>query len=72
MAYHVFFDLSSGLSKPLRVPKGITAAIWGHIEGVEAALPLKREQWKNRLPAGIGCTGDASCPMSTTNSCALR
>lgn len=47
MSYHVFFSFSTGLSKPLMVPKGTLGNIMAHVESVEIALGLEREQYRD-------------------------
>lgn len=47
MSYSVFFSMSSGLSKPIRVPAGSKADIWKHIEEIEQTLGLKRSKYKD-------------------------
>lgn len=47
MSVHVFFAFSSGLSKPIVVPKGTLASITAHIESVEKTLGLKRTQYRD-------------------------
>lgn len=42
MSYHIFFDLSTGLSRRLRVPKGTRQRILIHIAETEQTLGLKR------------------------------
>lgn len=44
-AYRVFFSMSTGLSKVVRVPAGTLAEIFAHIEGVEQKLGLKCERY---------------------------
>lgn len=38
MSYKVFFSMSSGLSGPLKVPKGTLETIMGHVKSVEDTL----------------------------------
>lgn len=44
MSFQVFFSFSTGLSKPITVPKGWTAQTRQHIADFESALGLKCEQ----------------------------
>lgn len=50
MSYHVFFSFSTGLSKPLKVPKGTLASITSLVEEVERLLKLEREQYMDNPP----------------------
>lgn len=47
MSYHVFFAFSTGLQTPITAPKGELERIVKHIEGVEHALGLEREQYRD-------------------------
>lgn len=47
MSFHVFFSFSTGLSKPLKVPKGTRQRILDRIARTEKALCLKRERYKD-------------------------
>lgn len=47
MSFHVFFGFSSGLSKPLTVPKGTKKSYIQHVEHVEKALGLERTKYKD-------------------------
>jgi hypothetical protein len=47
MSYSTFFSMSSGFSKPIRVPAGSKDAIMQHIEEVESILGLKRSKYKS-------------------------
>lgn len=42
MSYHVLFSMSTGLSKPMKVPKGTHDEILRHIASVEETLGLQR------------------------------
>lgn len=46
MSYHVFFSFSTGLAKPVSVPKGSKGAIAAHVLDVESKLGLKRVKFK--------------------------
>jgi hypothetical protein len=50
MSYHTYFDLASGLAKPLQVPPGTQAWILSHIARVEAALKLTTVQHLKTSP----------------------
>jgi len=47
MSFPVFFMFSSGLAKPLCVPKGTKQAIMEHVEKVEKVLGLKRVKYED-------------------------
>lgn len=46
MPYHTFFLLASGLAASIWTPPGTKAGIMAHIEEVERALGLKRDQYE--------------------------
>ena len=62
MSYHVFFGFSTGLAKPIRVPKGTLDRCLAHVAEVEKALGFETTQymnnpphWKSTTPkAGVG------------------
>jgi len=82
MSFHVFFDLSSGLSKPLLVPKGTLASILEHVRHVEATLGLETEQyldnpphWKNcgwRLAMREGISDETLCEEAEEHNAWIR
>ncbi|WP_240233569.1 hypothetical protein [Devosia lacusdianchii] len=45
MSYHVFFNFSAGLAKPITAPKGTLANIVRHVEDIEERLGLERHQY---------------------------
>lgn len=47
MSYHVFFSLSEGLSKPIRVEKGWLQRIKDRVAVTENVLEIEREQYLN-------------------------
>ncbi len=47
MSFHVFFELSTGLSVPITVPKGTLAQIEERIRLTEETLGLETEQYKD-------------------------
>lgn len=47
MSFHVFFAFSSGLTKPISVPKGTKKSIIEHIESVEKTLGLQRTKYES-------------------------
>lgn len=47
MSYHVFFSMSTGLSKPITVPKGTLDRILERVHLTEEALGFETEQFKN-------------------------
>jgi hypothetical protein len=49
-SHHVFFSFSTGLSKPMRVRKGLLAEAQRHVAEVEKALGLKAEQYMDNPP----------------------
>lgn len=55
MSYRLYFDLSTGLSADMVVPKGTLASIWTHIEIMERRLGLKRVP--DYVPEGKEATG---------------
>lgn len=68
MSYHVFFSFSTGLSKPITAPKGTLAGIMAHIEGVERALKLEREQYRDN-PAHWNTRGFPSADIDDKLLC---
>lgn len=50
MSFHTFFDLASGLSGPLTVPKGTLAGIFQHVSEVESTFGLEAEQYRDNPP----------------------
>jgi hypothetical protein len=47
MAYQVFFSMSSGLSKSIKVPKGTLKNILDHVHWVESRLGYETDQYRN-------------------------
>lgn len=47
MSFHVFFDFSTGLAKPIHAPAGTLDRIIAHVEFVEKTLGL---DWENMKP----------------------
>jgi hypothetical protein len=47
MSFHVHFAFSSGISKPIRCPKGTLASIKEHVAHVESTLGLKPERYRD-------------------------
>lgn len=47
MSYHVFFSMSTGITKAVRVPKGTLAAVIKQIKETETLLGLTTDQYKN-------------------------
>ena len=47
MSYHVFFSFSTGIVKPLSVPKGTLASIIEHVAAVEGTLGIKRRRYND-------------------------
>lgn len=45
MSYHTFFSMSSGLSGPLKVPKGTLESIMKHVKSVEETLGFQIHEY---------------------------
>lgn len=47
MSYHVLFNMSTGLSSPITVPKGTLDKILAHVQDIEQTLGYETVQYKN-------------------------
>lgn len=58
----VYFGLSSGLSKPIKVPIGTCDKIKNHINEVTEKLQLKVEQYRDNPPHWTNCSPSSEVP----------
>lgn len=78
MSFKVFFDLSVGVSKPIKVPKGTIAQILERINLTETALGFETEQygnnpkhWKGTKPKE-GITDELYCDVAENHNHFVR
>ena len=78
MSYHPYFALSTGLAKPIRVPKGTLQKCLNHVARVESILGFETTQyldnpphWKSTKPKE-GVTDEVLCQIADEHNHFVR